>query len=962
MIMQVSKVWWVAIFFVSSLQPCISQGWERAFGASQNDGLSDVLATPDGGYLAVGTTQTGPMDREILLLKTDADGIQEWSKNIDHPAHELYGKSIEPTSDGGYIIGGTSFSDGAYFGFLVKTDGFGNVQWKLFSVDSVQGRRAIQLADGSYALVGNKFQTINVGGVPTLDYDVFLMKTEADTVAWWNAYGSNFFEDGYGIAEIPGEGLLLAGVTSDTTGNGDYDVLVIRTDLNGGLVWTKKHGSAAAELGFDITPCANGNFAIAGKSEFLTPESEDVLLYKINPGGNILSWRTYPKPGLETARSVQELNDGSFILTGDVRASEGAQRNVLLLKTDANSDELWTKEFGGILGDAGHSVKQASNGGFVIAGTTYSFGAGGQDGYLLRTDTSGISLSNLIRGNVHSNLNPNCLPDNVGQNIPGYLVEIAGTSTWYATTDEHGDYQVYVPQGTFNVRLINPVDNWEACQDSVDVTLTGTFDTATVDFSLYAQTQCPVMEVDISTLGLRRCFGSKYSVKYKNIGSVTAFPALIEVTFDPYLTVDSASLAWASNTGNTYIFDVGAVEPFEASSFDVFVTVDCDSTVLGQTHCSEAKIYPDSLCFAPNPGWDGSSVQLSATCQADSVVFTLTNVGDGDMTAPQNLIVIEDVIMGLQGSFILPSGGDTTFTFSASGATFRMEADQSPGHPGNSQPSVAVEGCGGSPFSTGYVIQYPLNDASLSVDVDCRENTGSFDPNDKQGFPAGYGNQHFIEANTDLEYLIRFQNTGTDTAFTVVIRDTLSPFLNPQSIQPGAASHPYRFEMYGNGIVKLIFENIMLPDSSVNETASHGFVKFRISQRPGNAPGDVIENHAGIYFDFNAPIITNTTFHTIGENFILIDPVLAASPGVSPLPNVKVYPNPFLEKATFELENVQASRLTFSLFDLSGRPVRQEFFEKNIFQFNRNNLPPGIYFFQIEIADRVVATGKIGLR
>jgi hypothetical protein len=962
MMMQVSKVWWAAVVIVFSLTPCFSQGWERTFGASQNDGLSDVLATPDGGYIAVGATQTGPMDRNVLLLKTDADGIQQWSKHIDHPAHELYGKSIEPASDGGYIVGGTSFSDGAYFGFLIKTDGSGNVQWKLFSVDSVQGRRAIQLSDGSYALVGNKFHTVTVAGVPTLDYDVFLMKTQADTVAWWNTYGGSFFDDGYGIAEIPGQGLLLAGVTNDTTGNGDYDVLVIRTDFEGNEIWNKKHGSPAAETGFSIAPCANGNFTIAGKSEYLTPESEDVLLYKITPGGNILSWRTFAKPGLETARSVHELSDGSFILAGDVRAGEGAQRNVLLLKTNANGDEIWTKEFGGVLGDAGHSVRQASNGGFVIAGTTYSYGAGGQDGYLIRTDSSGVSLSNLIRGNVHSNLNSNCIPDNMGQNIPGYLVEIAGTFTWFATTDEHGDYAVYLPEGTFNVRLINPTDNWEACQDSVDVTLSGTFDTATVDFSLYALTQCPVMEVDISTLGLRRCFGNKYSVKYRNLGSEIATPAHIEVTFDPYLTVDSASIQWSSNVGNTYVFNVGDVGPFESGSFDVFVTVDCDSTVLGQTHCSEANIFPDSLCFAPNPEWDGSSVQLSAACQGDSVVFTLTNVGGGDMTAPQNLIVIEDVIMGLQGSFILPSGSDTTFTFPATGATFRMEAGQSPGHPGNSQPSVSVEGCGASPFSTGYVVQYPLNDAGLTVDMDCRGNTGSFDPNDKQGFPTGYGLEHFIEKNTDLEYLIRFQNTGTDTAFTVVVRDTLSPFLAPQSIQPGAASHPYRFEMYGNGIVKFIFENIMLPDSNVNEPASHGFVKFRISQRPGNPLGAVIENSAAIYFDFNAPIITNTTFHTIGENFIVTDPVLSAAPGGQTPPIVKVYPNPFLEKATFELKNVQANRLTFNLFDLSGRQVRQAVFDKNIFQFERNGLASGIYFFRFETENRVIASGKIALR
>ncbi|MEZ4956293.1 MAG: hypothetical protein R2825_22230 [Saprospiraceae bacterium] len=95
------------------------------------------------------------------------------------------------------------------------------------------------------------------------------------------------------------------------------------------------------------------------------------------------------------------------------------------------------------------------------------------------------------------------------------------------------------------------------------------------------------------------------------------------------------------------------------------------------------------------------------------------------------------------------------------------------------------------------MIQYPLNDADPFVDTDCRENTGSYDPNDKTGFPLGIDEDHFILKNTDIEYLIRFQNTGTDTALTVVIRDTLSPYLDPTSIEMGGGSHAFRYEIYG---------------------------------------------------------------------------------------------------------------------------------------------------------------------
>ena len=958
--MQINRYLFTAILLAAALQVALAQGWERTFGTPLNDGLSDVLTTPDGGYLVVGTTQTVPSERQVLLLKTDADGLEQWSQHISHPGHELFGRSIEPTGDGGYIIGGTAVSGGISQGFLIKTDGLGQVAWTLFSVDEVQGRRAIPLSDGNFALVGSRSRIIS--GAANPDLDVFLMKTAGDTIAWWQVYGGDYFEEGHGLAEIPGAGLLVAGVTADTSGNGDYDVLLLRTDLDGNLVWENKLGTPGAEAAFGLAPCAVGNFVVVGQSDDGGASALDVLWAKISPDGNVLAWQTYPHPDLATAQAVQELADGSFILTGNVRADGSATRQVLLLKLNPDGSEAWTQTFGGMLSDAGLSVKSAPNDGFIVAGTTHSYGAGGQDGYLIRTDASGVSLSCLIRGNVRTNLNPDCFPEIIGQQVPGYLVEIAGATTRYATTDALGNYAAHVPEGSYNLRLLGLSNTWEPCLDSVDVTLTGTFDTVTVDFSLHALTDCPVMVVDLATLGLRRCFGNKYTVFYKNIGTQTAAQAQVEVTFDPFLTVDSASLAWASNIGNTFVFEIGDVEPFGTGSFEVFVTVDCDSTVLGQTHCSTAHIFPDSLCFDPNPLWDGASIQLGAACTGDSVVFTLTNVGTGNMAAPLDLIVIEDVIMGFQGSFILPSGGDTSFTFVANGATYRMEAEQSPGHPGNSKPSIAVEGCGASPFSIGYVLQFPTNDADLSTDTDCRENTGAFDPNDKQGFPRGYGLEHFILPNTDIEYLVRFQNTGTDTAFTVVIRDTLSSLLDPQGLQPGASSHPYRFEMYGEGLLKFIFENILLPDSNANEAASHGFVKFRIPQRAGNLPGQVIENSAAIYFDFNAPIITNTTFHTIGENFIVIDPLLHASTDASRQPEGTVYPNPFHESAVFDLGDTQGGPFTFHLFDSLGKEWSRAVFEGPVFRFYRQGLPAGIYFFRIGTSEGVVAAGKVVLK
>ncbi len=942
-------------------QACLAQGWERTFGYAETDGLSDVLTTPDGGYATVGVTQpSNSNDRQVFLIKTDADGASIWT-SIFGDANKLeFAKSIVSDGAGGYVIGGTSIFDGISFGFLARTDPFGNQLWYILSSqDSVQGRQVVRLADGNYALVGS-LQKTAPAGAPNNDF--FLMKAnENGSILWSKNYGGNGFEEGYALAETPANELILAGFTNGF-GAGSYDVFLVKTNPIGGTIFTKTLGTADPELCFAITPTSDGNYALTGQRETASSNGQDVFLVKIDPNGNQIWWRNFGMTGIETARAVQQTSAGNFVLTGDQRANSTAERQLLMIKTWPDGNMQWQAEFGGVLGDGGNAIRTAPNNGFVIAGFTSSFGAGASDGYLIRTDATGISLSNFVKGNIHSNLNNTCVPDNFGVNVPNYLVEIAGDKTYYGTTDAEGNYFVPVEAGDYSVVVLNPSPIWYTCQDTVNITVTGVFDTVTVDYSIYSEDPCPAMEVDLTTLGLRRCFQNVYTVNYRNLGSEAASPATIEVTFDPWLTVDSTNIPWISQIGNTYTFDVGTVQPFAGGSFQAWVTVDCDSTVLGQTHCSEAHIYPDVYCLAPDPTWDGASVQLEATCSADSVIFRIVNLGQGDMQEPQGFIVIEDQILQMQGGFQLELGADTTIRFAANGATFRMQADQSPGHPGNSQPCVTVEGCGANPFSTGFVVDYPLNDADLFVDTDCRENIGSFDPNDKQGFPNGYGEHHFIEPGTDIEYLIRFQNTGTDTAFTVTVRDTLSPFLDPTSIEPGASSHPYRFEIYGGGILKFIFENILLPDSNVNEALSHGFVKFRAKQRTTNQPGITIKNRAGIYFDFNAPIITNTVFHTLAVNFIEIDSVSSVQPGTEPQPEVRVYPNPFDETALFELENVQANHLIFSLFDMSGRQVRQADFDKNKFQFKRDGLPSGVYFFQIQSPGMMAARGKVILR
>lgn len=396
---------------------------------------------------------------------------------------------------------------------------------------------------------------------------------------------------------------------------------------------------------------------------------------------------------------------------------------------------------------------------------------------------------------------------------------------------------------------------------------------------------------------------------------------------------------------------MGSLQSGECQSFTVSFSISCDAQ-LGATHCVAAQIYPYDQIEDPN--WSGANVEVSATCDGDSVRFAIANVGNAS-TELLDFVVVEDVVMRQEGSYQLNNGETMNLSFPANGSTWRLESEEEPFHPWGGPEAVAIEGCGGLNL-TGLVNLFPLGNPNPFEASDCLENIGSYDPNDKQGIPLGYGSQHFIKANTDLEYMIRFQNTGTDTAFLVVIEDVLSTQLDPASVRVEVASHPMKFALLEGGVLRFTFEDILLPDSNVNAITSNGFVKFRVSQQPNLADGNVIENEAAIYFDGNAPVITNKTFHTVGDHFVAVNTNDLENEGL-----LSAYPNPASDAVFFELKEV-ATAARFELSNSLGQQISSESFSGKQYRFDRKNLPAGIYYFQIQANNAKIASGKIILK
>lgn len=576
--------------------------------------------------------------------------------------------------------------------------------------------------------------------------------------------------------------------------------------------------------------------------------------------------------------------------------------------------------------------------------------------------------ANMVRGQVYTDANYNCENDmgDTNTNLAGMPIRVWVMDTgenYYTFTQADGSYSVMlddVPIGAlYQIRIFftPPAGLGSGCNNTF-LTSTNAEGLIEHDFAFNINDDCYFTTVDVSTPFLRRCFDNTYYVTYCNYSVDEITNATIEVELDDFLSLTGATLPYSSLGNNTFVFTIDSIPPAECHSFQMTIYANCELE-FGQSQCVQATISPFD-CFPEAPAWSGASIAVDGECDEtnDIVRFTVQNQGDNAISIPLNYQVVEDVVMYMQDQIEdLPGGQQQQFEYPANGATWHFSVDQEPDHPGQESPIAFVEGCGG--LTPGIVNQFGLNDADPYYSIDCQEVIGSFDPNDKQAFPRGFGEVNYIEQNIPIEYKIRFQNTGTDTAFNVVVQDELSPYLNPASLRPGSSSHPYRLEVQGDNLLRFHFDNIMLPDSNVNEPASHGFVKFWIEQQPDNPLGTVIENNAGIYFDFNEPVITNTVTHTVGTDFVIVSTVETQLPEAASL---EVLPNPIAQEATFRLKGYTLDKGQFQLMDVNGKPIFIEAFSGSEYQFVRRQLVAGVYFYRIVQDGNILASGKVVLR
>lgn len=215
----------------------------------------------------------------------------------------------------------------------------------------------------------------------------------------------------------------------------------------------------------------------------------------------------------------------------------------------------------------------------------------------------------------------------------------------------------------------------------------------------------------------------------------------------------------------------------------------------------------------------------------------------------------------------------------------------------------------------------------------------SYDPNDKLVYPLNDTAANITQLGTPLTYTVRFQNTGNDTAFNIKIMDTLSNKLNWETFRLVGSSHFVQTQREKNGVLTFSFRNIMLPDSNIDEPASHGYVKYRVYPNKDLKPGSVVYNKAHIFFDFNPDIKTNTT--TTTYDFVVDRTMIVSEPE-----KVALYPNPLEDQVSFNARNGIVKSVT--IYTANGQLLEQHEPNQSQGVMETSHFEKGVYIFRFE--------------
>jgi uncharacterized repeat protein (TIGR01451 family) len=581
----------------------------------------------------------------------------------------------------------------------------------------------------------------------------------------------------------------------------------------------------------------------------------------------------------------------------------------------------------------------------------------GEGGTIYSRDDWTDAGAYIATGKVLNDQNFDCIQDSNEFGLAQRIL-LAEPGPHFATTDVSGTFNMRLDQGQFSIRQILKSTQTtqlevQICppnQNSINLSVNGLLDTLKGNDFINRIKQCPVLTLDLAQPFSRPCRRGTLQVLVKNEGNSPSDTEYVHIRFPLHLHLISANAIFDYYaTDSTYRFKIKPLMPNETFSISIIDSTSClPNLISGETYCIKGYIPDPPPCLLQSPLWDGADLEVASRCLTSGQTrFFIRNSGLAMNQTGQYRIYIDSALV-YQAAFQLAANNSMSVTLPTNAPVgfVRLVVPQSTHHPLSTFASAEANCATG--LSTNGL--FPPPDQSPLVDIECVLVTNSFDPNDKLVFPTGWGTAGNVEPETEFKYTIRFQNTGTDTAFKVVLIDTLDQNLDIASLQIGNASHNYAFKVSGRGrpILTWTFNNILLPDSGRNQEASNGFVSFSIRPKATAPVGTRLENFADIYFDFNDPIRTNTTVNTIWVP--TLDPGVLDTVFVTEVKKViterdlSIYPNPTKGKVNI----LTTSPATAYVFNSNGVLVIRRNLETSTNEIDLTSLSKGLYLIRLD--------------
>jgi hypothetical protein len=365
--------------------------WTRTYGGANIDVAYDVQQARDGGFIVTGYTRSyGAAGHNLWIFKTDPGGNPEWNQAFGGGSDDE-GQAVCQTSDGGYVAAGWTQSSGGGGKdvWVVKVDVSGAQQWtQTFGGSSDDEAYAIRETTEGDLIIAGATSSYGTAG----SRDLWLIRTDPSGNPRWTRNLGGYGSDGaWSVEQTSDGGFVLAGWTYSYGADAQGNAWLVKTDALGTMQWNQSFGGIDADRGYEARQTADGGYIMAGYTGSFGAGLYDLYLVKTDGSGSAQWTRTFGGTGRDYANDVVETSDGGYLAVGYTLSYGAGGDDVYLVRTDGSGSLQWSTTYGGSASDVGYAVANTSDGGYVVAGHTLSYGAGLHDGWVIRLAPEGPS-------------------------------------------------------------------------------------------------------------------------------------------------------------------------------------------------------------------------------------------------------------------------------------------------------------------------------------------------------------------------------------------------------------------------------------------------------------------------------------------------------------------------------------------------------------------------------------------